>query len=65
MALSLFSDLNSEQDTLYRMDYMEDLRPDMLIVVPPPFPLCRRLRRLTGLPVVSLIETGEFLNCSM
>ena len=36
MVLSLFSDLSSERDALYCMDYMEDLRPDMLIVVPPP-----------------------------
>ena len=62
MVLSLFSDLSSERDALYCMDYMEDLRPDMLIVVPPPFfSVQERLRGLTEkLPVVSLVETGAF-----
>lgn len=62
MVLSLFSDLNSERDALYCMDYIEDLRPDLLIVVPPPFSSVQeRLRRLAEkLPVVSLVETGEF-----
>lgn len=56
---SLFSRLNSEADALYCIDYLLELRPDVLVVAPPAFESVRLRLLETEIPVVCFAESGE------
>ena len=62
LVFSLFANTNSEQDALYCLQYLQDLRIELLIVTPPPFPgVWEKLREIARtIPVVCFNETGEF-----
>lgn len=51
---------NSEKDVLYCLDYIEDLKVDLLVITPPSFPgVAERLRELADtLPIVYFNETA-------
>ena len=62
LVFSLFADVSSEQDALYCLQYLYNLRIDLLIVTPPPFPsVWDKLREIAQtIPVVCFNETGKF-----
>ena len=59
--LSLYAGMHSEADALYCLDYMEDMRADVLVVTPAPFPaMTERLRGIAArIPVVFFNETAD------
>lgn len=61
VVFSLFSNLLSEQDTLYCLEYMQDLHVDLLIVTPPASSIIHRKLDEIALttPIVCLSETAE------
>lgn len=38
LTMSLYAGMHSEADALYCLDYMEDMRADVLVVAPAPYP---------------------------
>lgn len=61
LTLSLYAGVHSEADALYCLDYMEDMRADVLVVTPAPFPaMTERLRGIAArIPVVFFNETAD------
>lgn len=61
LTLSLYAGVHSEADALYCLDYMEDMRADVLVVTPTPFPaMTERLRGIAArIPVVFFNETAD------
>lgn len=59
--VSGISGQSSEKDVLYCLDYIEDLKVDLLVITPPAFPeVARRLRALAGkFPIVFFNETAD------
>ncbi len=56
---SLFSSLPSEKDALYCIDYLLDLKPDLLIVAVPAIESIRRRLAQADAPVVCFSESGD------
>lgn len=61
LSISLYAGMHSEADALYCLDYMEDMRADVLVVTPAPFPaMTERLRDIAArIPVVFFNETAD------
>lgn len=61
LTMSLYAGMHSEADALYCLDYMEDMRADVLVVAPAPYPaMAERLRGIAArIPVVFFNETAD------
>lgn len=65
LVFSLYTELGREQDTLFCLDYMESLRPDLLVITPSATPAIReRLAAMAGdIPIVCFNETADIAFC--
>ncbi len=59
LVYSLFSRLNSEKDALYCIDYLLDLKPDVLIAAVPVFESVKKKLNAAPVPVVCFSESGD------